>query len=112
MENGDCESFNSKLHDELLNGEIFYSLAHAVRRIGVTQRTFHRIEKNIGRFSPLSGSRRNFPHIFPSRLNSWSLVLPLIPCKRFGVEPAIFRGFATAATAKQLPWIRGWGERS
>ncbi len=26
-ENGHCESFNSKLRDELLNGEIFYSLA-------------------------------------------------------------------------------------
>ena len=26
-ENGYCESFNSKLRDELLNGEIFYSLA-------------------------------------------------------------------------------------
>jgi hypothetical protein len=25
-ENGYCESFNSKLRDELLNGEIFYSL--------------------------------------------------------------------------------------
>jgi putative transposase len=28
-ENGFCESFNSKLRDELLNGEIFYSLAEA-----------------------------------------------------------------------------------
>ena len=28
-ENGSCESFNSKLRDELLNGEIFYSLAEA-----------------------------------------------------------------------------------
>lgn len=28
-ENGYCESFNSKLCDELLNGEIFYSLAEA-----------------------------------------------------------------------------------
>ena len=26
---GFCESFNSKLRDELLNGEIFYSLAEA-----------------------------------------------------------------------------------
>ena len=25
-ENGYCESFNSKLRDELLNGEIFYTL--------------------------------------------------------------------------------------
>jgi putative transposase len=28
-ENGYCESFNSKLRDELLNGEIFYGLAEA-----------------------------------------------------------------------------------
>jgi transposase InsO family protein len=28
-ENSYCESFNSKLRDELLNGEIFYSLAEA-----------------------------------------------------------------------------------
>ena len=28
-ENGYCESLNSKLGDELLNGEIFYSLAEA-----------------------------------------------------------------------------------
>ena len=28
-ENGYCESFNSKLRDELLNGEIFYTLQEA-----------------------------------------------------------------------------------
>ena len=28
-ENGDCESFSSKMRDELLNGEIFYSLREA-----------------------------------------------------------------------------------
>ena len=28
-ENGYCESFNSKLRDELLNGEMFYSLVEA-----------------------------------------------------------------------------------
>ena len=28
-ENGYCESFNSKLRDELLDGELFYSLAEA-----------------------------------------------------------------------------------
>ena len=28
-ENGYCESFNSKLRDELLNGEIFYTLNEA-----------------------------------------------------------------------------------
>jgi putative transposase len=28
-ENGYCESFNARLRDELLNGELFYSLAEA-----------------------------------------------------------------------------------
>ena len=31
-ENGYCESFNGKLRDEFLNGEIFYSLKEAYRR--------------------------------------------------------------------------------
>ena len=31
-ENGYCESFNSKLRDELLNGEIFYTLKEAQNR--------------------------------------------------------------------------------
>lgn len=30
-ENGTCNSFNSKLRDELLNGEIFYSLSLGYR---------------------------------------------------------------------------------
>jgi len=33
-ENGYCESFNGKLRDELLNGEIFYSLKEAKAFIG------------------------------------------------------------------------------
>ncbi len=33
-ENGYCESFNSKLRDELLNGELFFSLAEAQVLIG------------------------------------------------------------------------------
>ena len=28
-ENGNCESFNGSMRDELLNGEIFYTLAEA-----------------------------------------------------------------------------------
>ena len=33
-ENGFCESFNSKLRDEFLNGEIFYSMKDLVQKIG------------------------------------------------------------------------------
>jgi transposase InsO family protein len=41
-ENGYCESFNGKLRDECLNGEIFYSLKEA-RRDG----SRHRVRSSI-----------------------------------------------------------------
>ena len=40
-ENGYCESFNSKLRDELPNGEIFYSLAEARIVIEVSRRHYN-----------------------------------------------------------------------
>ena len=42
-ENGYCESFNSKLRDELLNGEIFFSLAEAQVLIESWRRHFNAI---------------------------------------------------------------------
>lgn len=42
-ENGYCESFNSKLRDELLNGEIFFSLAEAQVIIESWRRHFNAI---------------------------------------------------------------------
>ena len=42
-ENGYCESFNSKLRDELLNGEIFYSLAEAQVLIEAWRRHFNAV---------------------------------------------------------------------
>ena len=42
-ENGYCESFNSKLRDELLNGEIFFSLAEAQVIIETWRRHFNAI---------------------------------------------------------------------
>uniref|UniRef100_UPI0010F6EC80 integrase core domain-containing protein n=1 Tax=Caulobacter sp. 3R27C2-B TaxID=2502219 RepID=UPI0010F6EC80 len=42
-ENGYCESFNSKLRDELLNGEIFYSLAEAQVLIETWRRHFNAV---------------------------------------------------------------------
>src|SRR6476646_9521221 len=39
-ENGYCESFNSKLRDELLNGEIFYTLKEAQTVIESWRRHF------------------------------------------------------------------------
>ena len=40
-ENGSCKSFNSKFRDELLNGEIFYSLAEAKIVIEVWRRDYN-----------------------------------------------------------------------
>jgi len=37
--NGYCESFNGKLRDELLNGEIFYNLKEAA--VVIEQRRLH-----------------------------------------------------------------------
>ena len=42
-ENGYCESFNGKLRDELLNGEIFYSLKEAQVVIGQWQKHYNSI---------------------------------------------------------------------
>jgi len=42
-ENGYCESFNSKLRDELLNGEIFFSLAEAQVLIEAWRRHFNAV---------------------------------------------------------------------
>jgi putative transposase len=39
-ENGYCESFNGKLGDELLNGEIFYTLNEAKIVIGAWRRHY------------------------------------------------------------------------
>ncbi len=42
-ENGYCESFNSKLRDELLNGELFFSLAEAQIVIEAWRRHFNSV---------------------------------------------------------------------
>ena len=42
-ENGYCESFNSKLRDELLNGEIFYSLKEATVVIEAWRRHYNEV---------------------------------------------------------------------
>ncbi len=42
-ENGYCESFNGKLRDELLNGEIFYTLKEAKTVIEVWRRHYNAV---------------------------------------------------------------------
>lgn len=53
-ENGYCESFNGKLRDELLNGEIFYTLKEAQILIGNWRQHYNTIRphSSIGYVSP------------------------------------------------------------
>lgn len=45
-ENGCCESFNGSMQDELLNGEIFYTLAEAKIVIEAWRRHYNTIRPN------------------------------------------------------------------
>jgi hypothetical protein len=45
-ENGYCESFNSKLRDELLNGEVFFSVAEAQVLIEAWRRHYNRASEH------------------------------------------------------------------
>jgi hypothetical protein len=52
-ENGYCESFDSKLRDELLNGEIFYSLAEAKVIIEAWRRYDNTERATLARMQPV-----------------------------------------------------------
>src|SRR2546430_11129598 len=62
-ENGYCESFNGKLRDECLNGEIFYSLKEA--QIIIEQ---WRVEYNTKRPHSALGYRPPAPEAYSSLL--------------------------------------------
>jgi putative transposase len=53
-ENGYCESFNGKLRDELLNGEIFYTLKEAKIVIENWRRHYNKVRphSSLGYRSP------------------------------------------------------------
>ena len=78
-ENGYCESFNSKLRDELLNGEIFYSLKEAgssLKAGGVITMQCGRIRRwTIGRQLQQFGSPRarlRYPNQLRRARSRWS----------------------------------------
>ena len=56
-ENGYCESFNSKLRDELLNGEIFYTLKEAKIIIEAWRRHYNTVRphSSLGYRPPAPG---------------------------------------------------------
>jgi len=72
-ENGYCESFNGKLRDECLNGEIFYSLKEA--QIVIEQ---WRIEYNTKRPHSALGYRPPAPEAYSSWLPTAPMVQPML----------------------------------
>lgn len=73
-ENGYCESFNGKMRDECLNGEIFYSLREA--QIVIEK---WRVEYNTRRPHSALGYRPPAPAAFAPRM--MALRSPTAPCE-------------------------------
>ena len=71
-ENGYCESFNGKLRDECLNGEIFYSLKEA--QVIIEQ---WRVQYNTKRPHSALGYRPPAPEVYSSMLPT-SMVQPML----------------------------------
>jgi putative transposase len=72
-ENGYCESFNGKLRDECLNGEIFYSLKEA--QVVIEQ---WRIEYNTKRPHSALGYRPPAPEAYSSLLSTAPILQPMV----------------------------------
>ena len=70
-ENGYNESFNGKLRDELLNGEIFYSLAQAAVLVGQWRREYNTVRPHsaCGGFPPAPEAIKPSP---------WFLRMPVL----------------------------------
>jgi putative transposase len=70
-ENGYCESFNGKLRDECLNGEIFYSLKEETVVIEQWRNQYNTIRpQTIGRQHPRHPQPYRFTWIAVTRCNS------------------------------------------
>jgi putative transposase len=72
-ENGYCESFNGKLRDECLNGEIFYSLKEA--QVIIEQ---WRVEYNTQRPHSALGYRPPVPEAYSSLFSTPPMVQPML----------------------------------
>jgi len=79
-ENGFVESFNARLRDELLNGEIFYTLREAQIIIESWRRHYNTVRPHAS-----IGYRAPAPEVFVPALAAWPAVqsqpplLPLVP---------------------------------
>ena len=72
-ENGYCESFNGKLRDELLNGEIFYSLKEVQILTEQWRREYNtfRPHSSLGYRPPAPEVIRTIPELAEKRDNRW-----------------------------------------
>jgi hypothetical protein len=79
-ENGYIESFNARLRDELLNGEIFYSLREAKIIIGSWRRHYNAVRPHASlRYKPPA------PELFVPALAAWPASLrhaPFLACTK------------------------------
>jgi len=69
-ENGYCESFNSKLRDELLNGEIFYTLKEAQIVVESWRRHYNAVRPHAS-----LGYKPPAPEVFVPALSAWPAAL-------------------------------------
>ncbi len=69
-ENGYIESFNARLRDELLNGEIFYSLREAQILIESWRRHYNGVRPHAS-----LGDRPPAPEVFVPALTAWPAAL-------------------------------------
>jgi putative transposase len=90
-ENGYCESFNGKLRDEFLNGEIFYSLKEAQT---LTERW--RVEYNTERPHSALGYRPPAPQAILPKPGAWRCgkqnPFPTSPHPRLRLRTKVKRG--------------------
>ena len=84
-ENGYCESFNGKLRDELLNGEIFYSLKEAKIVIEQWRKYYNTVRPGVVTLSLTK-------HNKPAATYSHVLMQPQLPCAKSPSPPRGRRG--------------------
>jgi transposase InsO family protein len=97
-ENGYIESFNARLRDELLNGEIFYSLKEAQIIIESWRQHYNRFRPHA---SP--GYRAPAPEVFVTGLTAW-------PAALVGAAPTATLPLAPKPAMNQHPTrTTSWG---
>ena len=82
-ENGYVESFNARMRDELLNGEIFYSLKEAQIIIEGWRRHYNAVRPHAS-----LGYRPPAPEVFVPGLTAWpSTLIEAAPTVTLGLAP-------------------------